>query len=68
MNKLLLAVLLWLSMLAVASSQERRVQNKPYIDERRFHYGFFVGVHDQAMRILTIMNIMVATCQQAWDA
>lgn len=51
MNKLLLAVLLWLSMLAVASGQERRVQNKPYIDERRFHYGFFVGVHDQAMRI-----------------
>ena len=50
MNKLLLAVLLWLSMLAVASGQERRVQNKPYIDERRFHYGFFVGVHDQAMR------------------
>lgn len=28
-------------------AQQRRVQNKPYIDERRWHYGFNVGVHDQ---------------------
>ena len=32
-------------------AQERRVQNKPYIDERRFHYGFFVGAHDQSLRL-----------------
>ncbi len=29
--------------------QERVVQNKPFIDERRFHYGFTVGVHDQGV-------------------
>ncbi len=34
---------------AAASAQQRRVQNKPFIDERRFHYGFFVGLHDQGM-------------------
>lgn len=28
-------------------AQQRKVQNKPYIDERRWHYGFNVGVHDQ---------------------
>lgn len=33
------------------SAQQRRVQNKPFIDERRFHYGFFVGVHDQNMQL-----------------
>lgn len=28
-------------------AQQRKVQYKPYIDERRWHYGFNVGVHDQ---------------------
>ena len=32
-------------------AQERKIQNKPYIDERQFHYGFFVGVHDQGIRL-----------------
>ncbi len=31
------------------AAQERKVQNKPFIDERRFHYGFTVGVHDQGV-------------------
>lgn len=32
-------------------AQERKVQNKPFIDERRFHYGFFVGLHDQGLKL-----------------
>lgn len=28
-------------------AQQRKVQNKPFIDERRFHYGFTIGLHDQ---------------------
>lgn len=35
----------------MTAGQQRRVQNKPFIDERRFHYGFFVGAHDQSMRL-----------------
>ena len=31
------------------TAQERKVQNKPFIDERRFHYGFFFGIHDQGI-------------------
>lgn len=31
------------------SAQERKVQHKPFIDERRFHYGFFFGIHDQGI-------------------
>ena len=30
-------------------AQERKVQNKPFIDERRLHYGFFIGIHDQGL-------------------
>lgn len=49
MNRLhtfLLALLVALG----AAAQERHVQNKPYIDMRKFHYGFFFGVHDQGLR------------------
>lgn len=28
-------------------AQERKVQNRPYIDMRRWHYGFLFGVHVQ---------------------
>lgn len=42
-NILLFILLLPLTMAA----QERKVQNKPYIDYRRLHYGFFIGVHMQ---------------------
>lgn len=32
-----------------ACAQTRKVQNKPYIDNRRFHYGFLCGVHSQGI-------------------
>lgn len=32
-------------------AQERKVQNRPYIDERRFHYGFLLGLHMQDIEI-----------------
>lgn len=46
----------WLPLLlcciaAAAGAQERKVQNKPFIDERRFHYGFTVGFHDQGVQL-----------------
>lgn len=49
--KHILFILLSFVALATCQAQERRVQNKPYIDDRRFHYGFFVGVHDQSLRL-----------------
>ncbi len=36
---------------APAAAQRQKVQNKPFIDERQFHYGFFVGMHDQGLRL-----------------
>ena len=29
------------------SAQERKVMNRPYIDQRTYHYGFFFGTHLQ---------------------
>ena len=32
-------------------AQQRKIQNKPYIDERKFHYGFYIGIHDQSFQL-----------------
>lgn len=46
------ALLLTLTaLLQHASAQERRIMNRPYIDERVFHYGFHLGVHMQDMEL-----------------
>ncbi|MBR4553289.1 MAG: PorT family protein [Bacteroidaceae bacterium] len=34
-----------------AKAQNRKIQHKPYIDQRVLHYGFFVGVHDQGISL-----------------
>ncbi|MBQ7634976.1 MAG: PorT family protein [Bacteroidaceae bacterium] len=47
LSVLLLALCATLS----AGAQTRRVQNKPYIDQRVLHYGFFFGVHDQGLSL-----------------
>ena len=60
----LVAVLLLLPLGAVA--QERKVQNKPYIDYRRLHYGFFVGMHVQDMEFVN--NGFVTESGEAWYA
>ena len=33
-------------------AQERKVQNRPYIDMRRWHYGFLFGVHAQDLELV----------------
>ena len=40
-----------LSFFHSALAQERKVQNRPYIDQRRFHYGFLLGMHLQDMEL-----------------
>ena len=49
-----------------ALSQERKVQNKPYIDYRRLHYGFFVGTHVQDMELVN--NAFVTDNGETWYA
>ena len=57
-------LLLLLPLCAVA--QERKVQNKPYIDFRRLHYGFFVGTHLQDMEFVN--NGFVTENGEMWYA
>lgn len=46
MKRHILILTLLFSCLA-SMAQERKLQNRPYIDQRRLHYGFFIGVHSQ---------------------
>lgn len=48
---LLLLLLPW-GGVAELRAQERKVQNRPFIDERRFHYGFTIGLHDQGIDLV----------------
>lgn len=61
---ILYILLLLLPLCAVA--QERKVQNKPYIDYRRLHYGFFVGMHLQDMEFAN--NGFVTENGEVWYA
>lgn len=45
------ALLLLFLVALTATAQERKIQNKPFIDERHFHYGFFIGLHDQGLHL-----------------
>lgn len=50
MKKYLLTIFCLL--LAMASqAQTRKIQHRPYIDQRRFHYGFMIGFHLQDMEL-----------------
>lgn len=49
--KVLLLVLLTILPLTMIKGQKRMVQNRPYIDTRYFHYGFYVGIHEQSINL-----------------
>ena len=49
-----------------AMAQERIVQNKPYIDYRPLHYGFFIGTHVQDMEFVN--NGFVTPEGETWYA
>ena len=46
----LVSLILFLLVLGL-QAQERKVQNRPYIDERKFHYGFLLGLHMQDIEL-----------------
>ena len=65
MKRTITYILLLLLPLCVVA-QERKVQNKPYIDYRRLHYGFFVGMHVQDMEFAN--NGFVTEEGETWFA
>lgn len=64
-NRCYILLVLLLLPLCLAA-QERKVQNKPYIDYRRLHYGFFVGTHVQDMEFVN--NGFVTENGEMWFA
>lgn len=63
MRHLLLLSFLWISALGVAA-QQRKIQHKPFIDERPWHYGFYIGLHDQSLKLNNYGNIHPITGAQ----
>ena len=67
MNRKILYIISLILLLPLgAAAQERKVQNKPYIDYRRLHYGFFVGMHLQDMEFTN--NGFVTDNGETWYA
>ena len=60
--------LLFIALFAAAqlSAQTRKVQNRPYIDQRLWHYGFLVGLHVQDYKIVN--NGFITEDGEAWFA
>ena len=53
-------------LVAGASGQTRKVQNRPYIDQRIWHYGFLAGIHMQDLKFVN--NGYVTEDGQVWFA
>lgn len=62
-----LICILSLLLCITAFAQERKLQNRPYIDQRKFHYGFFVGFHMQDLELTNNGYIDPASGEQ-WYA
>lgn len=73
--------ILWCLLLALSvTAQDRRVQNKPYIDLRQFHFGVLVGTHLQDIEMLNVgpqlieqedgshVEKLISCDQDRWDA
>ena len=79
MNSLRHIIGQWMLLMAMAvmlcgahqlGAQERKVQNRPYIDMRRWHYGFLVGTHFQDIEFTNNASIHTTEegTQEAWFA
>ena len=47
-------------------AQQRRVQNRPYIDQRRLHYGFLIGIQEQDLEFTN--NARITEDGECWYA
>lgn len=61
---LFISLLLILS--TAAFSQMRKIQSRPYVDQRRIHYGFMVGIHTQDFKFVN--NGYITEDGQSWFA
>ena len=64
--KKILVIIALISLPLLSMAQERKVQNRPYIDFRRLHYGFFFGLHSQDMELAN--NGFITADGEQWYA
>lgn len=48
--------------------QRRVPQNRPYIDNRRFHYGFCLGMHTQDLKLENTYQMIDPEIGESWYA
>jgi hypothetical protein len=80
MKKRVLALIGASLIIMVSAAQDRKVENKPYIDLRQFHFGVLVGTHLQDIEFLnvgpqlieqedgTYVEKLISCDQDRWDA
>lgn len=80
MNRRLLAFVLSVMTISAVYSQDRKVENRPYVDLRPFHFGVLVGTHLQDIEMLnvgpqiieledgTTAEKLISCDQDRWDA
>ncbi len=64
--KHLLAILLSFVFAFSANAQMKKIQNRPYIDQRRLHYGFMIGLHTQDLKFIN--NGFITENGESWFA
>lgn len=64
--KRILTILLLCAFALNANAQARRIQNRPYIDQRKVHYGFLIGLHTQDLEFVN--NGYVTENGESWFA
>ena len=80
MKKTIYTALLCILCAIHTGAQERTVQNRPYTDLRKFHFGILVGTHLQDLEFTnvgpqqvtledgTVVEKTISTDQNRWDA
>lgn len=63
-NRILIVLFTLFVVITQAMAQKRQVQHRPYIDLRNFHYGFYVGLHDQGLHLRNSGYIVSDTGEQ----
>ena len=53
-KRLIIGIIVMVAGLATATAQERKVQNKPYIDLRPLHFGIHVGLNMQDIELQNV--------------
>ena len=64
------AMIVLLALPQCLTAQERKIQNRPYIDMRRWHYGFLFGTHVQDLEFVNngYIHTTEEGTQESWFA